>query len=81
MCIRDSPDIYIPYTLVFSVRTRDIIPLPAPTLFDPTARGGYRIMPTDIIDYQNNQAAAEEEPQQCDAWMSAPQYPNYYPDY
>ena len=60
----DYPNIPIPYNLVFSVRTRDIIPLPAPALFDPVARGGYRIMPTDIIAYRNNQAAAqaEEEP-------------------
>ena len=65
-----SPDIPIPYNLVFSIKTRDIIPLPAPALFDSAARGGYRIMPEDIIAYRNAQAAAEaaqEEPQQ---WMS-----------
>ena len=56
----ESPHIPIPYNLVFSVRTRDIIPLLAPTLFDPIARGGYRIMPADIIAYRNNQAAVEE---------------------
>ena len=54
----ESPNISIPYNLVYSVRTRDIIPLPAPTLFDPIARGGYRIMLADIIAYRNNQAAA-----------------------
>jgi hypothetical protein len=27
-------------------------------------RGGYRIMHADIIAYRNNQAAAQEEPQQ-----------------
>ena len=43
----------IPYNLVFSEDTHDIIPLPAPTLFDSIARGGYRIMPDDIITYQN----------------------------
>ena len=57
----ESPDIPIPDNLVFSVKTRHIIPLPAPALFDPIARGGYRIMPADIIAYQNDQAAAEEE--------------------
>ena len=67
----DYPNIPIPYNLVFSVRTRDIIPLPAPALFDPIARGGYRIMPANIIAYRNNQAAAEEEPQQWD--LPAPQ--------
>ena len=49
-----------------SVKNRDIIPLPAPALFDSAARGGYRIMPADIIAYRNAQAAAEaaqEEPQ------------------
>ena len=34
---RDYP---IPYNLVFSIETRDIIPLPAPALFDFVARGG-----------------------------------------
>ena len=57
------PNIPIPYNLVFSVRTRDIIPLLAPALYDPIARGGYMIMPADIIAYRNNHAAAEEEPQ------------------
>ena len=71
---RDYPNIPIPYNLVFSVKTRDIIPLPAPALFDSVTRGGYRIMPADIIAYRNAQAAAEaeEEPQQWDEWMPAP---------
>ena len=77
----DYPDIPIPYNLVFSVRTHDIIPLPAPALFDPVARGGYRIMPVDIIAYRNDQAVVEEEPQQWDPWMPAPQHPDYYPGY
>ena len=34
----DSPNIPIPYNLVFSVRTRDVIPFPAPALFDSVAR-------------------------------------------
>ena len=67
----DYPNIPIPYNLVFSENTRDIIPLHAPALFDPIARGGYRIMPANIIAYRNNQAAAEEEPQQWD--LPAPQ--------
>ena len=80
---RDFLAIPIPYNLVFSIETRDIIPLPAPALFDFVARGGYMIMPADIIAYRNTQAAAEaeEEPQQWDEWMLAPQYPNYYPGY
>ena len=80
----DSPNIPIPYNLVFSVRTHDVIPLPAPALFDSVARGGYRITPEDIIAYRNAQAAAEaaqEEPQQWDAWMTAPQHPYYPPGY
>ena len=47
----DRPNIAIPYNLVYSVDTRDVIPLPAPALFDSVARGGYRIMPTDILAY------------------------------
>ena len=81
---RDYPNIPIPYNLVFSVKTRDIIPLPAPALFDSAARGRYRIMPMDIIAYRNAQAAAkaaQEEPQQWDEWMPAPQHPYYPPGY
>ena len=51
---KDSPDIPIPYNLVFSIETRDIIPLPAPPLFDFVARVGYRIMSRDIIAYWNS---------------------------
>ena len=54
----DYPNIPIPYNLVFSVITHDIIPLHAPALFDPIARGGYRIMPVDIVTYRNNLATA-----------------------
>ena len=46
----------IPYNLVFSESTSDVIPLPTPTLFDPIARGGYMIMPKDIVAYRNNLA-------------------------
>ena len=62
---RDYPNIPIPYNLVFSVKTRGIIPLPAHALFDSVARGGYRIMPEDIIAYRNAQSTveAQEEPQ------------------
>ena len=65
---RDYPDILIPYDLVFRIGTHDIIPLPTPALFDPVARGGYRIMPADIIAHWNDEAGAEEEeePQQWD---------------
>ena len=77
----ENTDIPAPYNPVFSENTHDIIPLPAPALFDPFAMGGYRIMPKDIVAYWNNQAAAEEEPQQCDPWMPAPQHPYCYPGY
>ena len=43
----------VPYNLVFSEITRDVILLPAPALFDSISRGGYRIMPEDIIAYRN----------------------------
>ena len=62
---RDYPNIPIPYNLVFSVKTRDIIPLPAPALVDSASRGGFSIMPVDIITYRKAQAAeeaAQEEP-------------------
>ena len=36
----DYPDIDMPYNLVFSEKTHDIIPLPAPALFDQVSRGG-----------------------------------------
>ena len=52
----------VPYILAFSEITCGVIPLPAPALFDHIARGGYRILPEDIVAYQNNLAAAEEEP-------------------
>ena len=57
----------IRYNLVFSAETRNIIPFPAPALFDSIARGEYRIMPEDIVACRNNQAVAEEEPQDWDA--------------
>ena len=80
---RDYPNIPIPYNLVFSVSTHDIIPLPAPPLFDSVARGGYRLVPADIIAYRDAQAAveAEDEPQQWDEWMLVPQYPYYHTGY
>jgi hypothetical protein len=62
----------IRYNLVFSVETRDIIPLPAPALFDSIARGGYRVMPEDIIAYRNDQAVAKEEPQDWDTQVPPP---------
>ena len=52
----------IPYNLVFSEDTRDIIQLPAPALFDSIARGRYVIMPEDIVAYRNNPAAGQVEP-------------------
>jgi len=54
--------------------------LPAPTLFDSIARGGYKIMPDDIIAYRNAQAVAEEEPQEWYAHVPSPQHFNVGPD-
>ena len=68
------------YNLVFSDDTRDIIPLLAPALFDFIARGRYRIMPDDIIAYQNAQVVAEEEPQDWDAQVPSPQHFEMGPD-
>ena len=68
----DYPNIPVPYNLVFSVDTRDIIPFPAAALFDPIARGGNRIMPEDIVANRNNQTTAQEEPHQWDPHVPAP---------
>ena len=57
----ENTTIDVPYNLVFGENTRDVIRLPAPALFDHIARGGYQIMPEDIIAYRNAQAVAEEE--------------------
>ena len=57
----------IHYNLLYSVETHDVIPLLAPALFDFIARGGYRVMPADIIAYRNAQAVPEEEPREWDA--------------
>ena len=76
----ENSDIPVPYNLVFSVDTQDTITLPAPTLFYPISRGGYRIMPEDIVAYRNNLAAAQEEPQQWDPQVPAPQHFNMGPD-
>jgi hypothetical protein len=76
----ENTTIHIPYNLVFSENTRDIIPLPAPALFDSIARNGYRVMAVDIIAYRNNQAAAEEEPQEWDTQVLPPQHFHMGPD-
>ena len=77
--VTDSPrDIH--YNVVFSKETCDVIPLPAPALFDPIARNGYRIMPDDIVAYRNNLAAAEEEPQGWDAQVPPPPHYDLGPD-
>ena len=67
-----EPPHLIHYNLVFSEDTRDIIPLPAPALFDSHARNGYTVMPLDIVAYRNALAAAEEEPQDWDALVPPP---------
>jgi hypothetical protein len=76
---KENTDIPVQYNLVFSVDTHDIIPLPAPALFDPIARGGYRIMPEDIVAYRNNLVAAHAEPQEWDPQVPAPQHFNIGP--
>ena len=48
--------------------------MPTPALFDSIARNGYTILPADIVTYRNNQAAAEEEPQEWDAQVPPPQH-------
>jgi hypothetical protein len=69
----DDTTCEVPYNIVFSENTHDIIPLPAPALNNPIAREGYRIMPEDIIAYRN--PPVEEESQEWDAYMPAPSYP------
>ena len=69
----------VPYNLVFSEITHDVIPLPVPSLFDPIARGKYRIMPEDVVTYRNNLAAAQAEPQQWDPQVPAPHHFNIGP--
>ena len=61
--VADYPNIDMPYNLVFSEKTRDIIPLHVPALFDQVARGGYKIMHEDIVAYRSNLSAAQAEPQ------------------
>ena len=50
------------------MRNRGVIPLPTPALFDLVARGGYRIMPTDIIAHWNAQAATEAAEELTVSW-------------
>ena len=57
---REAPPNVYRYNLVFIQATREIITLPAPTLFDVHARGKYIIMPENVINYKNALAAAEE---------------------
>jgi hypothetical protein len=75
-----EPPYHIRYNLVFSGDTRDIIPLPAPALFDSHARNGYTVMPPDIVAYRNALAAAEEEAQDWDARVPPPQDFHMGPD-
>ena len=58
------------YNLVFSEITHDVIPLPAPALFDPVARGGYRIMPADIMAYRNMLRLLQRQGRSLSSWMS-----------
>jgi hypothetical protein len=74
----DDTTCEVPYNIVFSEETRDIIPLHAPALFDPIARGGYRVMPADIIAYRN--PLMEEESPEWDAYVPAPPHSEMGPD-
>ena len=75
----NRPDLDLPYNLVFSEITRDVILLPAPALFDYVTRNGYRVMPEDIVAYRNNLAATQAEPQQWDPMMPPPHHFNIGP--
>jgi hypothetical protein len=75
-----EPPHHIRYNLVFSEDTCDIIPLPAPALFDSHAKNEYTILPEDILAYRNAQATAEEEPQEWDAQLPPPQHFHMGPD-
>ena len=75
----DRSDLDLPYNLVFSENTHDVIPLPAPALFDHVARIGYMILLENILTYRNNLAVAHAEPQQWDPMVPAPQHFNIGP--
>jgi hypothetical protein len=68
-----EPPHYICYNLVFSENTRDIIPLPSPSLFDSHARNGYAIMLAEITSYRNELAAVKNEVEQWDPQVPPPQ--------
>ena len=61
----DEGPVRFRYNLVFSQGTREVIILPAPTLFD-IHRGRYTIMPKDIYAYWglDQPQAPEPEPYQ-----------------
>jgi hypothetical protein len=63
----------IQYNLVYNEDTMDIIPLPAPALFDVHARNGYTVMPEDIVTYRAAMAAAAQGPQGWDAQIPPPE--------
>jgi hypothetical protein len=75
-----EPPHHIHYNLVFSDDTHDIIPLPAPTLFDSHAKNRYTILPADIVAYRNALAATEDEVQGWDAQVPLPQHFDMGPD-
>lgn len=78
----NSRDVRFRYNLVFSQGTREIITLPAPTLFD-LHRGRYTIMPEDIYAYwgltqpQAPESAPEPEPYQEPVYQWELQEPVY----
>ena len=65
----------IHYNLVFGVETYDVTCTCFVWFY---CQGGYKVLPEDIIACRNNQAAAEEEPQDWDAQVPPPD--NYYMD-
>lgn len=70
----------IRYNLVCCEVTRDIIPLPAPALFDTHARNRYTVLPEAIIAYRNAQTIEDEEPQEWYAQVPPPQHFKMGPD-
>lgn len=74
----NSGDIRFRYNLVFSQGTREIITLPAPSLFDLSS-GRYTIMPEDIYTYWGltPPPAPEPAPVPAPIYLWEPQEPIY----
>jgi hypothetical protein len=70
----------IRYNLDYNENTMDIIPLPAPALFDVHTRNGYAVMSKDIVAYRAELAVAAQEPQGWDAQIPPPEEFQLGPD-